>query len=246
LNRIQGYPFLDPERLKQLDLGLRRETPCFRGEIRGFYAWIDDYITSQGIAVDPTSSSERITSVFVNTPEATLAGGEMFGEWQVASDTSLFGSLTYVEGRNRSLNQLLFGTPSLPLPPGSSSGALFGRSAFDQTIGEEPLPQIPPLESRLGVRFHDPGPDPGWGLELMTRIVDHQYRIADRSLLEKPTPGFTTFDFRGFWNPLDDWSFIFGLLNFTDRHYREHLDNRAGNQFFQPGITAYLGTEVRY
>lgn len=60
LNRIQGYPFLNPERLKQLDVGLQTRNERFRGGIRGFYAWIDDYITSQGLSVDPTSSSERI------------------------------------------------------------------------------------------------------------------------------------------------------------------------------------------
>ncbi|MFT5524499.1 MAG: iron complex outermembrane receptor protein, partial [Pirellulaceae bacterium] len=49
LNRIQGNPFLRPERLKQIDIGLRAEQDSFRGGIRGFYAHIDDYITSQGI-----------------------------------------------------------------------------------------------------------------------------------------------------------------------------------------------------
>ncbi len=246
LNRIQGNPFLDPERLKQLDVGVRREKGHLRGEIRGFYAWIDDYITSQGLSVDPTSSSQRITSVFVNTPKATLAGGEVFGEWDTAPDVSLFGSLMYVEGENRTLNQLVYGTATLPAPPGSSTGGGVGRNSFDQSPGKEPLPQIPPLEARLGVRFHDPGSNPFWGTELMTRIVDNQDRVADRSLLEQPTPGFTTFDFRGFWRPYTDVTLIFGVLNFTDRHYREHLDNRAGDQLFQPGATGYLGTEITY
>jgi outer membrane receptor protein involved in Fe transport len=254
LNRIQGYPLLDPERLKQMDVGLRAESDSLRGGIRGFYAWIDDYITSQGIAVDPTSSSARITSVFVNTPEATLAGGEAFSEMDVHQNVTLFGSIMYVEGRNHSLNEFLFtatgpgGTP-LPgdtAPPGSNQGAFFGRNAFDQAVGEEPLPQIPPLESRLGFRIHQSGPDPRWALEFAARIVDNQDRIASASLLEQPTPGFTTYDLRGYVRPYDDLSFIFGVLNLTDKLYREHLDTRAGDQLFQPGITAYLGTELTY
>ncbi|MDP7014200.1 MAG: TonB-dependent receptor [Pirellulaceae bacterium] len=246
LNRVQGFPFLSPERLKQLDVGLRMETESFRGGARGFYSWIDDYITSQGFAVDPTSSTERITSVFVNTPQATLAGGELFGEWDVDPNTTLFGSLMYVEGKNRTLNQLLFNTPSLPRPPGSSSGAAFGRSAFDQSLGQEALPQIPPLETRLGLRFHESAADPVWGAEFLVRIVDDQDRVADGSLLEQATPGFATFDFRGFYRPCEDLAIIFGVLNFTDRHYREHLDNRAGNQLFQPGVTGYVGSELSY
>jgi iron complex outermembrane receptor protein len=246
LNRIQGYPFLDPERLKQLDIGLRTENECFRGSIRGFYSWIDDYITSQGIAVDPTSSSDRITSVFANTPEATLAGGEGFGEYSFASNMSLFGSVMYVEGRNHTLNENLFNTATMPRPPGSSSGSSFGRSAFDQSVGEEALPQIPPLESRLGFRINDPSPCRYWGFEISARIVDNQDRVASGSLLEQSTPGFTTFDFRGDWHPYEDLTVIFGVLNFTDKHYREHLDNRAGNQLYQPGITGYVGTELTY
>lgn len=246
LNRVQGYPFLDPERLKQLDIGLRTTKDNFRGGIRGFYAWIDDYITSQGFSVDPTSSSERITSVFVNTPEVTLAGGEAYGEWDVTSTATLFGSVMYVEGTNQTLNQLLFDTPSLPEPPGSSSGAGFGRGAFDQTPGVEPLPQIPPLESRLGIRLNAAGPDPLWGTEFLARIVDDQDRVAGGSLLEQATPGFTTFDFRAFYRPYDDLTIIFGVLNFTDKRYREHLDNRAGNQLYQPGISGYVGSELTY
>lgn len=246
LNRVQGYPFLDPERLKQVDIGLNSKTETFRGGVRGFHAWIDDYITSQGFAVDPTSDTMRIASIFVNTPRATLAGGEAFGEWDLSRRTTFFGSLAYVEGRNHTLNELLFDTPSLPEPPGSKSGKGFGRGVFDQGLGQEPLPQIAPLESRLGIRFQNRADNPTLGTELLARIVDNQDRLASGSLLEEPTPGFTTFDFRGYYRPTKRHTVIFGVLNFTDKQYREHLDNRAGNQLFQPGITGYVGSEVSY
>ena len=154
--------------------------------------------------------------------------------------------MTYVEGRNQTLNELLFDTPTLPEPPGSRSGRGFGRSAFDQSVGQEPLPQIPPLESRLGLRFQNHDVNPTWGTEFLVRIVDNQDRLASKSLLEEPTPGFTTFDFRGYYRPAKNHTLIFGVLNFTDKHYREHLDNRAGNQLFQPGITGYVGSEVSF
>lgn len=248
LNRIQGYPLLDPERLKQLDVGLQAENESFRGGIRGFYAWIDDYITSQGYAVDPTSSSARITSIFVNTPEATLAGGEVYGEWDANSCLTLFGNLMYVEGRDHTLNELHFNNPSLPAPPGSQQGAAFGHATFDHLADrdKEPLPQIPPLESRLGVRVHQAGRDPKWGMEFTARIVDNQDRIARASLLEQATPGFTTYDIRGYWRPRDALTMVFGVLNLTDKFYREHLDTLAGNQLFQPGVTGYIGSELTY
>lgn len=246
LNRIQGYPFLDPERLKQLDLGLRTYGEVFQGGIRGFHAWIDDYITYQGIAIEPTSSSERITSVFVNTPLATLAGGEIFGEYAAHENVTLFGMLMYVEGRNHTLNELLYGTPSLPVPPGARIGGEVGREQFDQSVGEEPLPQIPPLESRLGIRLHASGPEPTKSVEFLVRIVNSQDQVASGSLLEQPTPGFTTYNLTGYWQPGDGVTFTYGLLNLTDKLYREHLDNRAGNQLYQPGISGFFGSEFIY
>lgn len=246
LNRIQGNPNLSPEYMRQIDFGLRLQEDNYRGGARGFYAWIDDYITMQGLAVDPSSSSQRLTSVYINTPLATLAGAELYGELDVVQRVSVFGSMMYVEGRNQSLNDRVFGTPSSPSPAGSSQGPFVGRNAFNQVRGDEPLPQVPPLETRLGVRCRDENPKPKWGSEITTRIVDDQDRVASGSLLEQPTPGFTTYDFRGFVSPTDNWTILFGVLNFTDKHYREHLDNRAGNQLFQPGISGYLGSEFNY
>ena len=77
------------------------------------------------------------------------------------------------------------------------------------------------------------------------RIVDNQDRVAT-SLLEQPTPGFTTCDVRGYWRPTSDFTMVYGMLNVTDKFYREHLDNRAGDQLYQPGFSAYFGTEALY
>ena len=82
-------------------------------------------------------------------------------------------------------------------------------------------------------------------MEFTARIVDNQDRIA-RSLLEEATPGFTTYDVRGYWRPTDTLTMVFGVLNLTDKLYREHLDTRAGNQLFQPGMSAYIGSELTY
>ena len=40
-------------------------------------------------------------------------------------------------------------------------------------------------------------------------------------------------------------STVFGIENFTDKTYREHLDFRSlsGIQIFQPGINGYFGVE---
>ncbi|MCS7471579.1 serine/threonine-protein kinase [Stieleria sp. ICT_E10.1] len=81
------------------------------------------------------------------------------------------------------------------------------------------------------------------------RIVDNQDRVAT-SLLENKTPGFTVYDVRGTCRPrsLSGLLFVFGIENFTDKTYREHLDFRSlsGVSVFQPGLNAYFGTDWNY
>ena len=66
------------------------------------------------------------------------------------------------------------------------------------------------------------------------------------SLLEQQTPGFTTFDLRGFWNVTNELLLIAGVENFTDKQYREHFDARNFSQVFRPGVNFYFGTELTY
>ena len=103
-------------------------------------------------------------------------------------------------------------------------------------------------KARLGFRLHDPQAEPRWGLELSARVVDNQDRVAT-SLLETPTPGFTVWDIRAFWQKSDSMLLVAGVENFTDRNYREHLDFRTRDgsiAIFQPGVNFYFGTELTY
>jgi outer membrane receptor protein involved in Fe transport len=106
-----------------------------------------------------------------------------------------------------------------------------------------------PLESRIGIRWHQAGRDPNWGVELSARVVDDQDLVA-LSLLETPTPGFTTYDLRSFWRPRRNLILVAGVENFTDKNYREHLDYNPANPLalgtLQPGINGYLGAEWIY
>ncbi len=126
----------------------------------------------------------------------------------------------------------------LEVPNNATNG--LPRGFFSGVAGgaKEPLPSIPPLETRLGIRWHEPCPDPGWGVEISARVVDEQNRVAG-SLLETPTPGFTTYDLRTFWRPHKGMLIVAGVENFTNKQYQEHLDFRSENPLglstFQPG-----------
>ena len=128
---------------------------------------------------------------------------------------------------------------------------------------DQPLPQIAPMESRLGIRLRDPYQDNLWGIEFGSRIVDNQDRLASLrrvgvpgvERLEVETPGFTTFYLRAFANVTENFSLVGGVENMFDRTYLEHLDLRlpedpvngfAATQVLAPGITPYLGGEWTY
>jgi iron complex outermembrane recepter protein len=234
-----GNPNLKAERRYQIDLGLNRSNSRLRGGVNGFFAWIENYITYDSLI--PTAFFYQYT----NTDLATLAGFDMYAEYDVASCLTAFGTAKYVEGRDLSRN----------------SNGLFGFT-MNTTRSEitnrdhEPLPAIPPLEGRVGLRLHPAGPRQNWGVEFSSRIVNHQYQIAT-SLNELPTPGFTTYDIRGYWKPTQAWTLIVGFENLTDKNYLEHLDPHGRVETFfpppaslglvyRPGFNAYFSAELVY
>lgn len=135
-----------------------------------------------------------------------------------------------------------------------------GRSTFNRAGGTtrpscafaadtEPLPQIPPLEGRLGFRIHGSSETPRWQLEVSARMVAGQNSVAS-SLGELPTPGFTTFDIRGYWQATERLLLTAGVENVGDKLYREHLDPIAGNligyPFYRPGTNFYFTSQFTY
>lgn len=224
--QVRGNPNLDPERLWQIDLGLHADYPRFRGGITGFHAWVKDYITyfARNDTLEAGGVDNGLAVNFTNTDLATLAGAELYGEYDLLCCLTPFATFSYVEGRDHSRDN-------------RGNIGIFGE--------EEPLPQISPLESRLGLRFHEPVDNPRWGIEFAARVVDNQDRIA-RSLREQETPGFTTYDLRSYWQVSDSLLVLAGVENFTDKRYQEHLDLRTGNGVFRPGVNFYFGAELEY
>ncbi|MBI3468762.1 MAG: TonB-dependent receptor [Planctomycetes bacterium] len=219
---VLGDPGLDKERLWQIDLGLRADYGQFRGGVGGFYAWVQDYITFRALGPVLNQPTGLLVQ-FVNTDLATLSGGELYGEYDWSDWLTPFARMSYVEGRDHSR----------------------GSRGFIPGSDEEPLPGIVPLETRLGLRFHQACPQPRWGVELAARIVDQQDRVAT-SLLEQETAGFTLWDLRSYWRATDSLLVVAGVENLTDKQYREHLDLRTGNGVFQPGVNFYFGFELSY
>ena len=247
LTFVQGDPTLDAEECTQIDIGARADLGDRRWSISGFYAWIHDYITYDDVGrryqppfppFDPGHDFQEVA--YTNTALATLIGFEYLGEQDVRDDLTAFLVMNYVAGTDHTrakpsrIGAMLREEAFLPPAP---------RSLFPGN--SEPLPGIPPLQARLGLRWHDPQPNPYWALELEARLVAEQTRVAT-SLFEQQTPGFEVFNIRGFWRPNDCLTLIGGIENFTNRFYREHLDYRPGLQTFRPGINFYTAVELAY
>jgi len=126
-----------------------------------------------------------------------------------------------------------------------------------------PLPMIPPLESTVGLRLHDPEKGRRWGIELAARMVHSQHRLGTVRLgsppvpeiLEEATPGFTVWGLRSYYNFHKNLNLVAGIDNLFDRTYQEHLDLRLigptsgtpptpvfpATRVLEPGFTPYLG-----
>jgi iron complex outermembrane receptor protein len=220
---FRGNGNLAKEKLHQIDAGLTAEFSDFRGGVNLFVGWIEDYITYQ-FGPDPMGLAFRAMNT-VNT-DARLAGGEVFGEFDMGYNWVTFAAVSYVQATDR--------------------------------IRNEPLWGIPPLDTRLGLRYQPEN----WGLEFSARIVDDQDRIAQGIFtdgvftsfprVERETPGFTVLDLRGYYRWSEGVRLVAGIENIGDLDYQEHLDSRVDLTYgtpggvFRPGINFYGGIIATY
>ena len=253
LNTVTGDPRLDAERRWQIDLGTEYSDGRLSARANVFHAWIHDRITFENVSVrrgPPFNQVEQTNLKYINTDRATLLGFEADAEFDASEDVSLFGSMSYVQGTDHTRNGDFATVPADGLAvtesirvPGVARGAFSGINGPSR----EPLPGIPPLESRLGIRLNGAINDGPVSVELSSRIVNDQDRIA-RSLLESETPGFTTWDIRTFWQATNQLTIVAGVENLTDKDYREHFDFRSltGRSIRQPGRNFYFGSQLVY
>ena len=261
LNTITGDPRLRPELRWQVDVGAEYADDRLRARVNGFHAWVQDRITFEAlntVQAPPFGTFDQINLKYVNTDLATLYGFEADAEYQVTPWLSVFGLANFVEGTDQTRNGDFSTVQASGSTPSGTAGTrdpneVRGQNAVlpSGTVlrNEEPLPGIPPLEFRTGLRLNGTIQTVRWNAELSARVVDDQDRVA-QSLLESTTPGFTLWNLRTYWQLTDQLSLVAGVENFTDKAYREHFDFRSQNpiarQVLQPGRSFYIGTTLVY
>lgn len=259
-SRLIGDPNLSKERLNQIDVGLRYDTDYLKFGISGFYALINDYITYDANRISRLGLSQV---VFTNTDLATLAGTELYLQANVTKWLSPFATLSYVQGIDQTHVDNRRSTVFTRVDSNGTefTSRLDSSRRKDPATGNfatdtEPLPQIPPMETRLGFRIHGTQDIPKWQIEIATRIVSGQNAVAT-SLGEVRTPGFTTIDLRGYYQVNTNLLLTAGVENLGDRLYREHLDPIAANLLqdatgtsvpllFRPGTNFFFNVQYKY
>jgi outer membrane receptor protein involved in Fe transport len=240
---VIGNPDLRTEKLWQIDLGTRAKYDYFRAGANGYVCFVQDYITYSAVDLargrfkgfDPIIAS-ALTVQYTNTDLALLTGFELYAEYDATDYFTPFMTMTYVAGWDETRDHRGDIIPG----PNTSTLGFHGSSV-------EPLPGIPPLDTRIGIRLHESIVNPHYGVELSCRFVAPQDSVAS-SLGELKSGGFNVWDTRAYWQAREHLLLVAGINNIFDRDYREHLDLRTGVPLGpgvrEPGINPYLGIQM--
>ncbi|MEM6469500.1 MAG: TonB-dependent receptor [Planctomycetota bacterium] len=232
-SRVIGDPSLSKERNWQFDAQLRMDSEFVRGRFSAFHSWIVDYVTYQANLVDPPLGAQLLQAI--NTEYATLTGFEYYCEADLIDGVQAFGSLAFLDGRDREINQPLPGINPLE----GRAGLRWRDISAQNNWGVEWGLRMVDNQDRLGtLRAVSPATEP--------------------LTLETATPGFTTSYLRAFFRPTNNVNVTVGAENLFDNNYFEHLNLRLPadpnppvgiNQqtaVLSPGLTPYFGVEVEY
>jgi outer membrane receptor protein involved in Fe transport len=147
---VIGDVELNPERASQFDLALHGDYGDMRFQVSVFWSYVDEHITlAPGIDVPPDPDLRLLD--FVNN-DSVLDGGEVFAEVDVVPSLTVFGKLSYVEGRNLVMKQ--------PLPNIYPLQGQFGVLWYE------------PVENRYGVEFV------GWVVDDQNRLATSLFEQA--------------------------------------------------------------------
>lgn len=100
----------------------------------------------------------------------------------------------------------------------------------DNDTDDKPLPQLAPLEVKLGLSYARDH----WSVGTLMRVIDQQSRfdLNKGNIIGKdlaPTPGVAIFAINASWRPLPALLVSAGVDNLFDRNYAEFVSRAAGN-----------------
>lgn len=121
----------------------------------------------------------------------------------------------------------------------------------ENTTYNEPLPQIPPMMTKLGLKYEN---KKLW-VDVRATLASKQNRLATSFGEKTETPGYNTIDFRTGFKPFNNLSIGAAVLNVFDTAYYSHLNytysNNAnadlnGKRIYEPGRNISLYVNYKF
>jgi iron complex outermembrane receptor protein len=207
-----GNPDLKPESNNELDLGYRFNHHKFgQIEISGFYSYVTNYISTEFVPpseVKPQTKGVLGVKRFINIDQAMLSGFEFTWTTPEKYLWSVGLSAAYTIGWDPEAIKYIYEE---------------GQVVDEETIKDDPLPEIPPLETnlKLGYRFFKKK----LNTTFRVRFAAAQNRISV-SYGEKTTPSFITLGFDINYKFNKSLTIFAGVNNILNTAYYEHLNRR--------------------
>ncbi|MFT5051789.1 MAG: hemoglobin/transferrin/lactoferrin receptor protein [Chlamydiales bacterium] len=212
-------PGLEPEYTIQYELGIKARGQASEAQLSTFYSDIRDMIVRTPTGNTNADGDFEITKA--NAGDGYLAGVELGGSVEVASDWTLFGNTTYIDGKVDTF-------------PTTSPVSV-----------REPLDRLMPWTTFMGLRWDRP--DRRVWVETTGTIAERADRLSTRDINDTDrippggTPGYFAWDLRGGWRINDSTDLTVELENILDEDYRIH-----GSGVNRPGTNLVLTLRMSF
>jgi len=223
-----GNPLLKPETNYEADISFLWNQGSIALNTNTFFSFVADYITAREVPpsiVKPQTSSVLGVKQFYNARLVYLYGFEMKVKYKTGPKTEIFASAAATYGINPEATKYIIEN---------------NQVTGEVKVKNDPLPEIPPLEAKLGIKHYFLNNDlvPGVGI----RFVSGQNKIS-QAYYEKETPGFALLDFNLFYKYNNVLSISSGIENLLNKTYYEHLNRRiigTETPLYEPGRVFYI------
>jgi iron complex outermembrane receptor protein len=230
-----GNPQLRPENNYQADASLEFLNANIGSlSVGGFFSLVTDYVLGKVVSpsvIKPSTQGAPGVKQFSNVDLVYLTGFEVSFQSPAAKKWGLLVNIAATYGTEPDAVKYIV-----------SGGQVVGQ----ETVKNDPLPEIPPLEGtvKFSYKFFRGKLIP----TASVRLVSEQNRVS-QSYGEPKTPGFVTAAASLSYAPCRFASFVAGVENIFDTPYYEHLNRRivgSTERLYEPGRVFYFTTIFKF
>ena len=214
---------LDPEYYLSFEIGLKLREKTWGGQIAYYYTVIDDMIVRAPTGTTTGGIPDEQIVQGINAGDGFVHGVEAEAWWQFHPNFTLFGNVTWMEGRVDTFTDVTDPT----------------------SLTEAAITRQMPLTGLIGLRFDST--DRKWWIEGMVQMADNANILSfnDAGDTQRIPPGghesYGVASIRGGIRITPDVTLTAAVENITNEDYRVH-----GSGINQPGRNFVLGVEIKF